>query len=126
MHEDLYSGALEEIYREGWDEGYKAAIDAARTSEFDAYKRGFNAGTMMATRACELAMDVFQHSTPALQAMKVYMAYLFSGHHHHMPTRYKDSGLAITQGLMRLVGFSGTYFLYDAKAVAEWDELEEN
>jgi hypothetical protein len=126
MSENLYCDSLEEIYREAWAEGYKAAVEAARTSEFESYRRGFNAGTINATRAAELAIKQFQESTPALQALKVYMAYLFSGHHYHMPTRYQDAGLALTHGLMRLVGFSGTYFVYDAEAVRNWDELEGN
>lgn len=93
-------------------------------AHLDSYKSGFNHSTAMATRACELTMRHFTESDQGLAALKLFMAYMFSGHHYHLPTTYKDAGLAIVHGLMRLAGFGGTYFMYDADAVRNWDELE--
>jgi hypothetical protein len=88
----------------------------------DGYRAGFNRCATMATRICELLLEQCATQPQAAAVMRAYMAYFFSGHAYHLPTRYQDCGLAITQGLMRLCGCGEVYYRFNPDAVNEWNE----
>ena len=117
-------------YLQGFNRGYELGQrDAAakhRQSHYESYKDGFNSATQMATRAVEITCALYADSSAAIGGLKCFMALLFSGHHFHLPTRFKDCGVAISNGLMRLVGHDGVYFMFDANAVNDWDIVENN
>lgn len=88
----------------------------------DDYRRGFEQAFLMTTRVVERLIPLVSNDKVALSTLKALMSDLYSGHCYHLPTRWKDSGLAIVMGLMRLAGSGSMFYRFDPDRVHDDEE----